>query len=80
MFRTLCKYHSTFTNFTPYLINPSLTTINVVRCMAGHSKWANIKHNKAAQDAIKSRTASKVSMLIRIAIKGKEIIIPAVQW
>ncbi|MCA9295230.1 MAG: YebC/PmpR family DNA-binding transcriptional regulator, partial [Phycisphaerales bacterium] len=29
--------------------------------MAGHSKWANIKHRKARQDAVKGKAWSKCS-------------------
>ena len=28
--------------------------------MAGHSKWANIKHKKAAQDAKKGKVFTKI--------------------
>jgi len=38
---------------------------------AGHSKWANIKHIKAAKDAQKSITFQKMTRLIRLAIQGK---------
>ena len=41
-----------------------------VRFMAGHSKWANIRHRKAAQDAKKSRVYTKVSREIFIAAKN----------
>jgi len=37
--------------------------------MAGHSKWANIKHRKQAQDAKRSKIFSKLSREIEIAIK-----------
>ena len=37
--------------------------------MAGHSKWANIKHKKAAQDAKRSKHFMKYSKDILIAIK-----------
>ncbi len=37
--------------------------------MAGHSKWANIKHKKAAQDAKRSKAFMKFSKDILIAIK-----------
>jgi YebC/PmpR family DNA-binding regulatory protein len=38
--------------------------------MAGHSKWANIKHRKARQDAVKGRAWSKCSRAIIIAAKN----------
>ncbi len=37
--------------------------------MAGHSKWANIKHRKQAQDAKRSKIFSKLSREIEIAIR-----------
>jgi hypothetical protein len=42
-----------------------------IRRNAGHSKWANIKHIKAAKDAEKSLTFQKVAQLIRLAVQGK---------
>lgn len=37
--------------------------------MAGHSKWANIKHRKARQDAKRSRQWSKCSKAIMVAAR-----------
>lgn len=37
--------------------------------MAGHSKWANIKHKKAAVDAKRGKVFTKMSKLITIAAK-----------
>ena len=37
--------------------------------MAGHSKWANIKHRKARQDAKRSKIWSKCSRAIIVAAK-----------
>lgn len=37
--------------------------------MSGHSKWANIKHRKQAQDAKRSKIFSKLSREIEISIK-----------
>jgi YebC/PmpR family DNA-binding regulatory protein len=37
--------------------------------MSGHSKWANIKHRKAAEDAKKGRLFSKLSRAIIIAAR-----------
>lgn len=39
--------------------------------MAGHSKWANIKHKKAAQDSKRSKIFQKISKEIMVAIKEK---------
>lgn len=38
--------------------------------MAGHSKWANIKHRKAAADAKKSKVTTRLVKEITIAAKG----------
>jgi len=38
--------------------------------MAGHSKWANIKHRKARQDARRSKIWSKCSRAIIVAAKN----------
>lgn len=41
--------------------------------MSGHSKWTQIKHQKGAADAKKSKTFAKISRLIAIAArKGKD--------
>jgi YebC/PmpR family DNA-binding regulatory protein len=37
--------------------------------MAGHSKWHNIKHRKAKQDAKKSKIYAKVAKVIQMAAK-----------
>jgi YebC/PmpR family DNA-binding regulatory protein len=38
--------------------------------MAGHSKWANIKHRKARQDAAKSKSWSRCARAIIVAAKN----------
>jgi YebC/PmpR family DNA-binding regulatory protein len=38
--------------------------------MAGHSKWANIKHRKARQDASRGKVWTKVIREITVAAKG----------
>lgn len=38
--------------------------------MAGHSKWHNIKHRKAAQDAKKSQVYAKVGKIIQMAARN----------
>ena len=37
--------------------------------MAGHSKWANIKHKKAKEDARRSKLFSKLSKKIMVAVR-----------
>ena len=39
--------------------------------MAGHSKWANIKHAKGARDHERSLIFMKYSKMIKQAVKGK---------
>jgi YebC/PmpR family DNA-binding regulatory protein len=38
--------------------------------MAGHSKWANIKHRKAAADAVKGKIFSKIAREISVAARS----------
>ncbi|MCK4873115.1 MAG: YebC/PmpR family DNA-binding transcriptional regulator [Phycisphaerales bacterium] len=38
--------------------------------MAGHSKWANIKHRKARQDAVKSKAWSRCARAIIVAARN----------
>jgi YebC/PmpR family DNA-binding regulatory protein len=38
--------------------------------MAGHSKWANIKHRKAGQDALRGKIFTKVLREISVAVKS----------
>ena len=39
--------------------------------LAGHSKWANIKHDKARNDAQKNKIANKFANAIAVAAKRK---------
>ncbi|XP_023704234.1 probable transcriptional regulatory protein TTE1135 isoform X2 [Cryptotermes secundus] len=50
-------------------ISADVRNLKENRRNAGHSKWANIKHTKAAKDAQKSTTFQKMSRLIRLAIQ-----------
>ncbi|XP_059479630.1 translational activator of cytochrome c oxidase 1-like [Neocloeon triangulifer] len=43
-------------------------SILIPKRLAGHSKWANIKHIKALKDGIKSNTFLKLSSQIKVAI------------
>ena len=38
--------------------------------MAGHSKWANIKHRKAKSDAVKGRLFTKIAREIMVAARA----------
>lgn len=37
--------------------------------MAGHSKWANIKHRKGAQDAKRAKMFTRITKEIQVAVK-----------
>ncbi|XP_015903371.2 probable transcriptional regulatory protein Tlet_1011 [Parasteatoda tepidariorum] len=53
-----------------FLIRESLPcSVACTRYMAGHSKWQNIKHIKAAKDREKSITCSKYVRLIQFAVR-----------
>ncbi len=41
--------------------------------MAGHSKWANIKHRKAGQDALRGKIFTKILREITVAVKTSGI-------
>ncbi|KAJ9573950.1 hypothetical protein L9F63_008670 [Diploptera punctata] len=49
--------------------DPIAHNLNISKRYAGHSKWANIKHIKAAKDAQKSTTFLRMSRLMRVAIQ-----------
>jgi hypothetical protein len=38
----------------------------LIKSMAGHSKWHNIKHRKAAQDAKKAKIYAKLAKFIQL--------------
>lgn len=37
--------------------------------MSGHSKWANIKHRKGKQDAVRGKVTTKISREITVAVR-----------
>ncbi|XP_039479637.1 probable transcriptional regulatory protein MYPU_6240 [Drosophila santomea] len=49
-----------------------------VRGMAGHSKWANIKHTKALKDGARAALFAKISRQIRMAIQEGNSADPAI--
>ena len=51
--------------------NP-VCSVGAVRSMAGHSKWSNIRHIKAAKDNEKARVISEFSRKIRAFVRGKD--------
>lgn len=44
--------------------------------LAGHSKWANIKHTKGLKDAQRAALFSRLSRYIRMAVQGKYMVNP----
>lgn len=42
-----------------------------LKCMSGHSKWAQIKHKKALTDAKKGKLFSKMARVISVAAKER---------
>ncbi|KAH3680405.1 hypothetical protein WICMUC_000336 [Wickerhamomyces mucosus] len=49
---------------------PTVRSIHTTcRIFAGHSKWANIKHDKARNDALKNKVANKMANAIAVAAK-----------
>ncbi|XP_033151230.1 probable transcriptional regulatory protein MYPU_6240 [Drosophila mauritiana] len=49
-----------------------------IRGMAGHSKWANIKHTKALKDGARAALFAKISRQIRMAIQEGNSADPAI--
>nr|XP_045595623.1 probable transcriptional regulatory protein TDE_1487 isoform X2 [Procambarus clarkii] len=58
-------------NLNHLLRNTNITCIvKPSRSMAGHSKWANIKHIKAIKDAEKTKLFTKFAQDMKVAVKG----------
>jgi len=58
------------TRYTIPLIHYTLYIVHyTILIMSGHSKWANIKHRKEAQDSKKNKSFSKISKFITVSIK-----------
>ena len=55
----------------PHLCNSFKRNINISKSSlyAGHSKWANIKHIKAAKDGEKAAMFTKLSRQLRLALQ-----------
>lgn len=49
-----------------------------IRGMAGHSKWANIKHIKAQKDGLRAALFTKIARQIRLAVQEGKSADPAV--
>lgn len=52
-----------------YLFSSSRSLHTTSTTLAGHSKWANIKHDKARNDAQKNKIANKMAQTIAVAAK-----------
>ncbi|KAK7077059.1 hypothetical protein SK128_005024 [Halocaridina rubra] len=52
-----------------YSVPWSSIPFTLCRGMAGHSKWSNIKHIKAAQDAERQKLFMKFARMIKVSIK-----------
>lgn len=52
-----------------FVVNMPTHPLGSVRGMAGHSKWANIRHIKAAKDGEKSRVITDFTRKLRVFIK-----------
>jgi YebC/PmpR family DNA-binding regulatory protein len=50
-------------------ILPGLIFPGGEQLMSGHSKWANIKHRKGKQDAIRGKVTTKISREITVAVR-----------
>ncbi|XP_023160738.2 uncharacterized protein LOC111592631 isoform X2 [Drosophila hydei] len=59
-------------------IRPNFNDVQSVRRMAGHSKWANIKHIKAQKDGLRAALFTKISRQLRLAVQEGKSADPAV--
>lgn len=41
--------------------------------LAGHNKWSKVRHIKGPKDTERSRVFSKLSLSIRLAVKGENL-------
>ncbi|XP_017075511.2 probable transcriptional regulatory protein TTE1135 [Drosophila eugracilis] len=71
MLRNVCS-------FSPHLRKCVFQGNQPIRKMAGHSKWANIKHTKALKDGARAALFSKISRQIRMAIQEGNSADPAI--
>lgn len=68
MYRSLIK---SIKCMTPPLIKHQTATLHTsTTLLAGHSKWANIKHVKALKDGQKAAIFTKLGRQIRLAVQG----------
>lgn len=43
--------------------------------LAGHNKWSKVRHIKGPKDTERSRIFSKLCLSIRLAVKGKNLVV-----
>ena len=71
--RCTCFHHLVFAN-TSYLVANKVVIqrcfTSGTRCMAGHNKWSNIKHTKAAKDLEKQRAINLFLNKLRSFVAG----------
>lgn len=48
------------------------STLSIVKRSAGHSKWANIRHTKAANDSERAQLILRKINAMRVALSGRE--------
>lgn len=59
-------------------VRSSLSEPIMHRGMAGHSKWANIKHIKAQKDGMRAALFTKISRQLRLAVQEGKSTDPAI--
>lgn len=64
-------YHLVMPSKVKIKANQCSYMVQLVRGMAGHSKWQNIKNIKAAEDAKKARTIQDFTRRARAIIRGR---------
>ena len=64
---------STITGLVSQLQPSACFSTSILRCMAGHSHWANIKFKKMHKDVERSKKFGKLSLEIISAVKGNWI-------
>lgn len=69
MFRQAKFCLSIINKLTIKSVQPQVFGLSLVKRAAGHSKWANIKHDKAIADRKRANSFSRICRQIRIAIQ-----------
>ena len=64
-------YEGAITRHVNKLQKARCFTTSALKCMAGHSHWANIKFKKMHKDVERSKKFGKLSLEIISAVKGE---------